>query len=1469
MTRNIFSIFLILLFTVFFLAACGNEEKDDGFQNNRPEEFKVLEIFKDEGSLGEAWNEIDGVNVSLKFNDLVNVDKEAFRINSFCLGKLLTHESGVVQTISGIETSPILKRLMNPGKIYYEKNNINSFYSRKDINYTSGFFKALDTFAIDYSDEDKVKFVTTGEKILKYYLDNFKQENVRDDVQSLIDVVNKPKFNKKFTDLAKVIGKFTVQTDYPIWISNNKPLNKIEINPVIHTNTKLGNVVRGNVSLLSGLNKLTIKPETNKIIQNLINDSTSLFDPDKESKNADIIKDLICNIEKYLTKDGEEYKKDGSVYKKTDNDEIYSDAELKSNILDILPFITQYVVRADRETAMINDVDNKKEYPLALLAKSLNYIGWDPEKSRIEESVYDTLRYDLYGRDRIYDPKASHLSFLENLLFISSVSSNIGYTHIEHSDNPEFSENYTDENQVTGGNMNAGYQHGHLNGADALTLNDALLSLSSIKKDLFGGLGTYDLTFVQSDQDQLFRSHTPFSTANRNDYKFYYDHNYMVGRFVSGNPGDLGDPDGGVNPKDKNGNFIKNGYRPYNPSGLREDNIALNTMGGSLRASWYNEGPYFYAPSNAPTINFKGKTWNVYYAPDRRVYAYVYKPDENNPKTWQYNYPSQHEGQGMEKFAHLRVKYTEDSITTSEELVINIKIDDNINTNVTFTAKIWSIEEVVKKISDAIDAEGAAGSDYIKQYNNSFKISGKSSNPEISKIEITNVNNENGVELFFKGFSGDGLFYYLSRFDRFAGYLNTDYFLTKVGANDYISMAHDKNGDLTCVELEEGDNARSVLIEQTIKADDPKRLCSSFEEAIFRNYQFFFAERKFVLVIPLYLKLHSLSLQIGGIYKVIEANGYAGLAYARKLRANHIWVKKNSNGPSDIPGDYRFEIVGKTSILDAEEIYSHNIGNGTSFKAILPHNLACIYRLGFPRAPLIDHGLDVNGKPIKDYLLGSQDFEVGDDIWNKRNSLLIVLQAFWGSLHSHTKLGYEAYRSGTLNFFDLVINMLKPVFYYQKDNGSYPHKAWKPRLVDDHWFLKPSADFYINSPSTNEIGWSGSEEEQNYYRAAKIKTIITMLIDQDPYKEPSLGKYSRCNGLLPMLTGIDEDNYDNPGSRTLTNVFKLLVELGGVSYNDPVQPDFVNFDEDMRNWGVRRRIFYGLEQIVSSIKFTKGEHTRIDEGIASDDSKYHNYGSYKKRKFPEYIFAKGIDSSKDVYGEYTEYENVRDDDFILDYGLDLLIGNDKVDDDNEGYGLTGFLENKDINNPEDWKSYYDLMDFLEAVLHKDSEYSTTADIINSSLKYNKEYSIEKLTGLLYALGKQFVYYDDAQSKYIYQGSENFDQLFNIVKNHLPQVHEILKDNTGKNYYSMLKVVKAASKKDGVVETALNSVSTSANFEKVFLDLLLFTEKDVVRKKDPMWVTLTTLLNELAKAMANSDVSGSLDTIYDKFGFQKN
>ncbi|VFQ45110.1 hypothetical protein [Desulfoluna butyratoxydans] len=1523
---------------VLWATGCGSEDEMEGvnIQKNEASGFTLMDIFEGEGALEEAWDAIDGEMVNDLFADTVNDNPEAFVTFASGVDDLMTVNPTLMPDMCGKDTRGLLGVLMAPSPDHRTAQGLETFYSGAEAtDYTRAFYAYLDDLATDVPLRDEGYTNQIFASILGYWRDTDTPEEFLDDLRDMVDTITDPDFDEDFHDFSQIMGKLLIRSDYPMWKdADGTLLNSRKIDPLVHENMGLGNIVAGVHALLMGLDEVMGDEQARLSIHQMINGLGEIFDPGIDTPR--MIRDLLCGMEDRLTTGGDVYEAD-AMYHRHDG-EIYSDAELGLGLREVFPYLMQYFLRADREMGMISDLFGNTPYPLGILSQNLHAMQWDIPGARIEESLYDMLRYDIWGRDRLTDPEAFHTSFLENLMFFAALGAHTGY------DDGGKTGEITDS-----GNPN--YDHGHGKGCGTLTVNDTLFAMTTHKTL---GMGMYDIALQSKDYKYMFRGRAPFYAdgPEMDDYRFRYDQNYPIGLMVAGTPGDMGSPQGGRPRLEEDGTPVLNGYRPYGATGVEDDNIALNTMSASVRAAWHAEGPYYYVPKTPKTVTFHNRIWQVTHTPGGLVYAWIHKPSAD-PANWEYLYPAQFEGQTMEEQASLAVQYgvpthalftsdidlkdgIDNSIWTGRKLEILLGPDSRATIDFDKSQKYFR-DDIVSMINEAFGEavcfpHDEGGGEYlhivsdcgpihldnaaynplgaffkhgagllddidvaveafrvsgdatvsiavdsgppvpvafenpsrtwtanmvmdrlrgqgltVRPFGTGVEILGVSPDPDIGRIEVTDVSGC-GVVDFFGGASST-ITGYLHRMEHYKDVWRSDYYLGKLGGT-YYTVGYDASGNLAMPEVQSGEEAGSLIVNELIGDNDPVRECASHEEALFRNYQFFFAERKFVLVMPIHVTV--LGSEAAFIFQVMEANGYTGFMNGRKYLGNQVWAKKRAHGPSELPGDYRMCIrviseglIGSIAVTE-ESVYNDTIDCGVAFNAIFPHNSPVIYRMGFPRAPLICHGTDAEGNPVTDALVGSREFEVGDEIWQNRNAVLVILQALWGSLHRHTEVGYESTRGGMLSFFDMMAYLLKPLFYYQKDAGQWPHECWKPRLIDGRDFLYPSADFYDEQPMAT---WYGSEEERGYYRPAKVQTLITLLTDSDPYGEKNPdGTPLRCDGLLARMTEYDLEN--GPArSRLLTGLFAFLQRLGDPAFDDASSPACADeTNAACERWGPRRDILFGLEQIVSAVRMTKAPATALNEA------------KNIPIVFPPWLFAQG---------DLDAPTHLREEDLLLDWGIDLIVGEDETEEE-EGRGLADYPDDKLTD--ADWDELYDTVHLLEGILHPGSPHSITANLLgllDSVMAKPTPCDSFELAGTLYALGRLFARYDAEKDQWIHQGDEGFDDLYNLIKHRFPEIHAVLDDDTGITYHAFLVILADLLKEKGLVECLVDDVTIPSGWDKILTDLNAFLGKPVITEHDPLWSTLASLLGDLAHAVDLARDVTLLWDVYEKYGLQVN
>jgi hypothetical protein len=651
--------------------------------------------------------------------------------------------------------------------------------------------------------------------------------------------------------------------------------------------------------------------------------------------------------------------------------------------------------------------------------------------------------------------------------------------------------------------------------------------------------------------------------------------------------------------------------------------------------------------------------------------------------------------------------------------------------------------------------------------------------------------------------------------------------------------------------------ARRLVYNELVAEADPLRACATPEEAFFRNYQWVMNEKKMVLVIPFYMWADESLKAI--VFQVLECHGWSGLANARKLSNahNHVWAKAGGTGASNIPGDYRIEITtaaadqGSADQINDVSVLSDTIDCGNATPSVVGHNLPALFRLAFPRSIEPQNSFE-------DGVLGSREFQVGDANWHNRNAFVPILFSLLSGLREHTPEfdpnNRPGINSGMRTFLNQTATWARPLFYYNKAGAPVPQQSWIPRVygtnapADRHKgfpFLKSSADFYAGTPDT----WYGGETEQRFYQPAVMKTFLNVMIDSD-ITDLQNASQKRMDGLLPLVTE----------TRALSNLLKVLL------YPSVQAPP--------------------LEQILTATKFTKGEMTRINGSAESG----------KGMVYPGWMFATGVEETRDAYGAFTEYTGVRNDDIFLDDLLDRIVGRDALDADTDGYGLANYPDKQarlaaDSEATEaPWEEFADNVDTMADLLHESSPYCISTNLLDAIERVfarQAAYTSEEIYGMLYAAGKVFGRYDNPSGRWIYQGEEqNFQDLYNMLATRVPVMNSAVIETESQNpaalggppghyglgdhYYSQLVLMSKMNEQDGLMEYIFNTMTAPQVWEVIMHDLNRFMNGyDISNDNSELWSTLADLLHDMGSAVGKSNQSDVIDTIIEDYGFQVN
>ncbi len=1377
---------MLVLLAAGLLSACSGDGEMGGFQKNVPDpDFILFDMFKSEPALDEIWDVLDQGELNRRLAEMIKANREDFIVFSHINRDIMEDAHILPDMMKDLRNTVGLIRTTESR--FMDTRGQGSFYDKTPSEYRRVMYALSDRLRRDSSDRGLTgSILSMARSFTRYMTDTKSPEKLQADMSDLVKSINE--FERDdFLLLTENLGKVLAAASYPMWIKNPEfsttgdgKFGVIETDYSVMTgyaDSGLGNGVKGIHSLLTGLrDRAGSEISDRELIYDLIKDVRGTF---LDESNAPVIKDFIYTLEKYFTAGGSAYgtalntsNADISInIYNTNSANLYSDAEIGNTLKETLGAMMGMFLRDDRCGALTAD-RNSKSYLLERLSRRLRETGIDWKNAKLEESLYDILVVDPYGRDRTqatgFDGRKPYaISFLEDFFFLGGITNNFGWR------------DGGSKTEVSGADVCNEHTHG--GPANFLTLNDALFSMTTEK---FMGKGTYDLA-IENDQrrDHLFRSCRQFTNAERNNFRFYYDQNYGALDFVTGNgTGDLGLPGlvyNGGNLNGVSGNPVLNSYRPYNGNGIDEKGLAPWVLGWVARACFEGEGPYYYKNPDAETVTINGETYYVYMRPNGSVYAYVHY---NGAVPEKYLYPA--EG--------------------------NDPVDRNLLN------------------------QGSP------QRENRYKSSWQS--------DYYMITNEDGTKRYTPG-NMDG---------NAAG-----------------------PGSLTYNEL--------------IPEFDSVRECSSQEEAIFRNYQWVMTEKKFVIIIPMWIEGQVLGLTVeSAVYMIIEGNGFAGVCPARKFRGNRVWAKANTDGVSNIPGDYRLDVRVKAirSALgivgvDGSMIYDTILGDGPATYSVAFHAMAPLYRLGFPRSPLLNQsayaGSNMN---FEHYQLGSRQFIVGDEKWEKRNMILPILGALLNVLHESATP-----ESKTIaNFTDGTLPLLKPLFFYNRNINNYGvcTDSFLPRINGDtatNSYRYPHSkslipEQYISGFSNNTSdpsAWFGGWSVRNYYMAAPVTTLFSSLIDRIGIDQnnPDSNRAWRAKGILPLLTqyNMNQPRSDNNRSKTriISNFVDQLVKLSDGNFNDRQGISYTSADFDNNqyvNWGARRRIFYGLEQLVSLCKVAKTPYIEILQQRSKGTDAAKGGTATKMQRIPEWIFQQ------------------RDVDIDMNSIIFRVVGFNDPD------GIMGPLKGKGLAAYPDDKPDYtywtgfdktrkDLADLTDNLFMKNSRYNITDDMLDlADTLLAKDISDEEVSSLIYTSGKIFAWHNG--SRWIWQGEELWDNINNpdedfasiwrLTKNYIPAIHQKISpdDNNnagGENYMAMLKVVSRMLKENGVVDCIMD-VTLSADSEQLADDIYEFLGEDFVTGRGAMWMTLADLMDDLSENVENTSTE-TVSDILSGYGFQQN
>ncbi|NMB65487.1 MAG: hypothetical protein GYA16_11545, partial [Spirochaetes bacterium] len=447
---------------------------------------------------------------------------------------------------------------------------------------------------------------------------------------------------------------------------------------------------------------------------------------------------------------------------------------------------------------------------------------------------------------------------------------------------------------------------------------------------------------------------------------------------------------------------------------------------------------------------------------------------------------------------------------------------------------------------------------------------------------------------------------------------------------------------------------------------------------------------------------------------------------------------------------------------------------------------------------------------LQPVLVASNSTDIGDDnssTWQNRNKLLPVVVALAGDLHEKSYYkppasgyGYnfaeaDKHKYPLKNLRDLIAMLDSPIMKYYKTPYTGATTGWfVPQIKDPHG--RGTYAFFTPKPIDSSVDFKPNDS---------LRSVIQVLTDSGP------NSAGTADGLIPALAN----------TKMVTKLMALLQKIG--QYGDSALPLYVDEEKmstDYTQWGARRKIFFGLEQVLTRIKGSKSIEL---------DRNYYNVG------YPSWMF------------------DITDDDVSLDTALDELIGSTDTDETPEANekGLAVFVDGRSDSNPDrNWNNYYKLMNGIAELMSNQGsttgQYCITNDLISVIDKSLTSFQATdaQLKGLRHTLGALLYYYDGSQ--WVVP-----NELNDILTGYLPQ---ILHGFAG-HYNNLMTVANNMLVDDGFVEYFMTNLSSSYPSQQVLEELYAFLGTDLIANPDSrLWDDLGELLIAFASMM--NDVEGS-------------
>lgn len=586
----------------------------------------------------------------------------------------------------------------------------------------------------------------------------------------------------------------------------------------------------------------------------------------------------------------------------------------------------------------------------------------------------------------------------------------------------------------------------------------------------------------------------------------------------------------------------------------------------------------------------------------------------------------------------------------------------------------------------------------------------------------------------------------------------------------------------------------------------PLRICSSQQEAMYKNFQWLCYYKKFVFIIPM-------SAEIAGgmarmfIYTVAEMNGLSGMVAGKKTSGgNNKWQKNTGSGLSYHPADYRVAALSSKLIDTAYGA----LGNGSMTPDVIGANFGGVERMAFTQpsdttgpewgagnySPVRPDEINFNKFNDDSAVLTAREKEVK----NQLSPMFPFIAAFMGVLHENASYSYNSNtrQVSTMNPLqgltdNLIPAIAQPMFYFDTtgtNSGGSPKDFYRPRIWganndgdDDRDFLYPST-----SSNVTNVG------RDKFFSPKPLQTMTSVMIDGEDTA-------IKGDGIMTVLP-----------QTTLARKGMGMLELMG-------QPKFAN---------ERKEIFSGLEKALSAADVNGRKYIDSNNQVAT----------VNLANTPEVIDLTKLMNTL-MYG-WQEGEIIGGAGYKYG-GLGGFVGR-MVDTDAQINPATGKYYS--------WERFEKMTAMSLPLISGSTQCGNTynifgslTEVIKTSMKADVTLTAQDAAALRHTLGILGYWYDDTTSSW-----QSATELEHILMNELPTMITLAKPNLD----ILVSLGPKFTKKDGLIDVMMG-MDKNKKFdytsEEMFGDIykLLCNEK-LTDPNSIFWIDLVDLLGDARNLM---------------------